>query len=110
MQFDISVDTEALVVDAYPQMKSAEQTGVHIDDMDIAWGFYCAMHERHPEMVAAYRDRMREMIKAVRDIEKATKFTANGWFTAQELETMEEDRASQFDAAMRGCGDITKEK
>lgn len=102
MQFDISVDTEALVVDAYPQMKSAERTGVQMDDMDIAWGFYCAMHTRHPEMVAAYRDRMREMIRAVRDIERVSKFNANAWFTAQELEAMEEDRAIQFDAAMRG--------
>ncbi len=109
MQFDISVDTEALVVDAYPQMRSAENTGVQTQDMDIAWGFYCAMHERHPEMVAAYRDRMREMVKAVRDIERAAS-GHNNWFTADELEAMEEDRASQFDAAMRGCGGITKEK
>lgn len=105
MQFDISVDTEALVVDAYPQMRSAENTGVHIDDMDIAWGFYCAMHERHPEMVAAYRDRMREMITAVRDIEKATKFTGNGYWTQEE---MEEDSAIQRQAAMRGWKGLIK--
>jgi hypothetical protein len=99
MQFDISVDTEALVVDAYPQMKSAEHEGVTIDDMDIAWGFYMAMHTRHPEMMQAYAGRMREMMQAVRDIERATKFTGNGYWTQEE---MEEDRASQFDAAMRG--------
>jgi hypothetical protein len=106
MQFDISVDTEALVVDAYPQMKHAEHEGVHIDDMDIAWGFYMAMHTRHPEMMQAYAGRMREMMQAVRDIEKAAKFNPNAWFTAQELETMEEDRASQFNAAMRGKGNV----
>lgn len=105
MQFDISVDTEALVVDAYPQMRSAENTGVHTQDMDIAWGFYCAMHERHPEMVAAYRDRMRGMIEAVRDIERAAS-GHNAWFTAPELEAMEEDRAVQFNAAMRGKGNV----
>jgi hypothetical protein len=105
MQFDISVDTEALVVDAYPQMRSAEHEGVHIDDMDIAWGFYCAMHERHPEMVAAYRDRMKEMMQAVRDIEKATKFTGNGYWTQEE---MEEDSAIQRDAAMRGWKGLIK--
>ena len=98
MQFDISVDTEALVVDAYPQMRSAEHMGgVHIDDLDIAWGFYCAMHERHPEMVAAYRDRMREMMKAVRDIEKSSRF--GGHWTVEERQ---EDRAIAMDAAMRG--------
>ena len=105
MQFDISVDTEALVVDAYPQMKSAEHEGVRVDDMDIAWGFYCAMHTRHPEMVAAYRDRMREMITAVRDIEKATKFTGNGYWTAEEVE---EDRAIQREAASRGWKGLIK--
>ena len=100
MQFDISVDTEALVVDAYPQMKSAEhEGGVHIDDMDIAWGFYMAMHTRHPELMQAYASRMREMMKAIRDIEKATKFTGNGYWTAEEIE---EDRAIQREAAMRG--------
>ena len=72
MQFDISVDTEALVVDAYPQMKSAEHEGVRVDDMDIAWGFYMAMHTRHPEMMQAYASRMREMVKA-----PPTKFTAS---------------------------------
>ena len=99
MQFDISVDTEALVVDAYPQMRSAEHEGVHIDDMDIAWGFYGAMHQRHPELMQAYTSRMREMMQAVRDIEKATKFTGNGYWTQEEID---EDRAIQRDAAMRG--------
>lgn len=99
MQFDISVDTEALVVDAYPQMKSAEHEGVHIDDMDIAWGFYCAMHERHPELMQAYAGRMREMMKAIRDIEKASRFNTNKWWADEEIE---EDRAIQRDAAMRG--------
>jgi hypothetical protein len=102
MQFDISVDTEALVVDAYPQMRSAENTGVHTQDMDIAWGFYCAMHERHPEMVAAYRDRMREMVKAVRDIERAAS-GHNIWWTDEEIE---EDRAIVMNAAMRGKGNV----
>lgn len=100
MQFDISVDTEALVVDAYPQMKSAEhEGGVHIDDMDIAWGFYMAMHTRHPEMMQEYAGRMREMMKAIRDIEKASRFNTNKWWTDEE---MEEDRAIQRQAAMRG--------
>ena len=99
MQVDITVDTEALVVDAYPQMRSAEHEGVHIDDMDIAWGFYCAMHERHPEMVAAYRDRMREMMKAVRDIEQAAGLYKQAWFTPDELA---EEQAIMQDAAMRG--------
>ena len=100
MQFDISVDTEALVVDAYPQMKSAEhEGGVHIDDMDIAWGFYMAMHTRHPEMMQAYASRMREMVKAVRDIERAMKFTGNGYWTSEELE---EDRAIQRLNSVRG--------
>ncbi len=98
MQFDISVDTEALVVDAYPKMKSAEHMGgVHIDDMDIAWGFYMAMHTRHPEMMQAYASRMREMIKAVRDIERAAGGRVQFW-TDEEIE---EDRAIQRDAAMR---------
>lgn len=104
MQFDISVDTEALVVDAYPQMRSAENTGVQTQDMDIAWGFYCAMHERHPEMVAAYRDRMREMVKAVRDIERATS-GHNIWWTDEELE---EDKAIQREAASRGWKGLIK--
>ena len=99
MQFDISVDTEALIVDAYPQMKHAEQEGVHIDDIDIAWGFYMAMHQRHPEMMAIYLARMKEMMKAVRDIEHAMKFDTNKWWTNEERE---EDRAIQRDAAMRG--------
>jgi len=103
MQFDISVDTEALVVDAYPQMKHAEHEGVHIDDMDIAWGFYGAMHQRHPEMMQAYTSRMREMMQAVRDIEKATKFTGNGYWTREEVE---EDFANQLNAAMRGKGNV----
>ena len=103
MQFDISVDTEALVVDAYPQMKSAEHEGVHIDDMDIAWGFYMAMHTRHPEMMQAYAGRMREMMKAIRDIERATKFTGNGYWTPEEID---EDRAIQREAAMRGKGNV----
>ncbi len=98
MQFDISVDTEALVVDAYPQMKHAEHEGVHIDDMDIAWGFYGAMHQRHPELMQAYTSRMREMMQAVRDIERATKF-GKDWWTPEEIE---EDRAIQREAAMRG--------
>ena len=101
MQFDISVDTEALVVDAYPQMRSAENTGVQTQDMDIAWGFYCAMHERHPEMVAAYRDRMREMITAVRDIERAAGIVRGSapFWTQEEID---EDREIQRQAAMRG--------
>ncbi len=98
MQFDISVDTEALVVDAYPQMRSAENTGVHTQDMDIAWGFYMAMHTRHPEMMQAYASRMREMMKAVRDIERAAGGRVQFW-TDEEIE---EDRAIQRDAAMRG--------
>lgn len=100
MQFDISVDTEALVVDAYPQMKSAEHMGgVAIDDMDIAWGFYMAMHTRHPELMQEYATRMRGMITAVRDIEKSSRFSGhNTWFTTEE---MDEDRAIQLNAAMR---------
>ena len=97
MQVDITVDTEALVVDAYPMMRETENTGVFADDFDIAWGFYCAMLKAHPEMVGAYRDRMREMMKAVRDIEKSSRF--GGHWTVEERQ---EDRAIAMDAAMRG--------
>jgi hypothetical protein len=92
---------------AWGVVKHAEHEGVHIDDMDIAWGFYCAMHTRHPELMQAYTSRMREMMQAVRDIEKATKFTGNGYWTQEEID---EDRANQINAALRGCGGITKEK
>lgn len=96
MQVDITVDTEALVVDAYPMMRETENTGVFADDFDIAWGFYCAMLKAHPEMVGAYRDRMKEMVKAVRDIERAMQ---PDWLTREERE---EEQAIMRDAAMRG--------
>jgi hypothetical protein len=59
------------------------------------------MHERHPEMVAAYRDRMREMIKAVRDIERAAQpdTLKRAWFTKEELEI---DRDMQRYNSTRG--------
>lgn len=85
MQVDITVDTEALVVDAYPMMRETENTGVFADDFDIAWGFYCAMLKAHPEMVGAYRERMKEMVKAVRDIEQAAGLYKQPWFTSEEL-------------------------
>ena len=99
MQVDITVDTEALVVDAYPMMRETENTGVFADDFDIAWGFYCAMLKAHPEMVGAYRDRMKEMVKAVRDIEDAAHAYKSVWFTREERE---EEQAIMRDAAMRG--------
>lgn len=97
MQVDITVDTEALVVDAYPMMKDSTR-GVSMTDFDIAWGFYCAMLKAHPEMVGAYRGRMEEMIKAVRDIELAAS-PHRLWWTDEERA---EDAAIQRDAAMRG--------
>jgi len=99
MQVDITVDTEALVVDAYPMMKETEQTGVFSDDFDIGWGFYRAMLKAHPEMVGAYTERMREMIKAVRDIEDAAGLYKQPWFTREERE---EERFVMREAAMRG--------
>lgn len=99
MQVDITVDTEALVVDAYPMMREAESTGVGSIDFDIAWGFYRAMLKAHPEMVGAYRERMREMMKAVRDIELAADVYKQQWFTREERE---EEQAVMRDAAMRG--------
>lgn len=99
MQVDITVDTEALVVDAYPMMRETENTGVFADDFDIAWGFYCAMLKAHPEMVGAYRDRMKEMVKAVRDIEQAAGLYKQPWFTPEEL--AEEQSIVRY-SAMRG--------
>lgn len=99
MQVDITVDTEALVVDAYPMMRETEQTGVFADDFDIGWGFYRAMLKAHPEMVGAYRDRMKEMVKAVRDIEQAAGIYKQAWFTSEE---MEEDLAMQRYNSTRG--------
>lgn len=96
MQVDITVDTEALVVDAYPMMRETENTGVFADDFDIAWGFYCAMLKAHPEMVGAYRERMKEMVKAVRDIERAMQ---PDWLTREEREM---DMFVAREAAMRG--------
>lgn len=105
MIVNITVDTEALVVDAYPLMSEAHQ-GAEL--FDIAWGFYGAMLKQHPEVVNEYCARMQEMIKAVRDIRLASQpdTLKRAWFTQEELE---EDRAIQLDAAMRGCGGITKE-
>ncbi len=60
------------------------------------------MHAQNPEMVEAYASRMREMIKAVRDIERAAGGRVQFW-TDEELE---EDRAIQRDAAMRGKGNV----
>lgn len=97
MQFDISVDTEALVVDAYPKMREC-QSGVSMDELDVAWGFYGAMIAAHPEMMKQYRTRIMGMVQAVRDIEKAAG-VSNKWWTDEE---MEEDRAIQLNAAMRG--------
>lgn len=105
MQFDISVDTEALVVDAYPKMREC-QSGVNMDELDAAWGFYGAMIAAHPEMMTQYRTRIMGMVKAVRDIERAAGGRVQFW-TDEEIE---EDRAIQLNAAMRGCGGITKEK
>ena len=99
MMVDITVDTEALVVDAYPMMRETENTGVFADDFDIAWGFYCAMAKQSPELVGAYRDRMKEMVKAVRDIEQAAGIYKQPWFTQAELE---EEQSIMRDAAMRG--------
>jgi hypothetical protein len=98
MHVDIKVDTEALVVDAYPLMNEAHQ-GAEV--FDIAWGFYGAMLKQHPEMVNEYCSRMQEMIKAVRDIRLASQpdTLKRAWFTEEELE---EDRAIQLNAAMRG--------
>jgi len=98
MQFDISIDTEALVVDAYPKMREC-QSGVNMDELDVAWGFYGAMIAAHPDMMKQYRTRIMGMVQAVRDIEKATKFDTKKWWTDEEIE---EDRAIQRDAAMRG--------
>jgi hypothetical protein len=95
MIVDIKVDTEALVVDAYPLMTEAHQ-GAEL--FDIAWGFYGAMLKQHPEVVGEYCSRMQEMIKAVRDIQQASRPNIS-WFTQEELE---EDRFLQHDAAMRG--------
>lgn len=95
MQVDITVDTEALVVDAYPLMREAER-GIILDNLDIAWGFYRAMHKAHPEMVVTFTERMMEMLNAVRDIEKATQ---PDWFTREERE---EERFVMREAAMRG--------
>ena len=99
MQVDITVDTEALVVDAYPMMRETEQTGVFADDFDIAWGFYRAMLKAHPEMVGAYTERMKEMIKAVRDIEQTARVYQTPWFTSEETE---EDLAMQRYNSTRG--------
>lgn len=99
MQVDITVDTEALVVDAYPMMRETEHTGVGSIDFDIAWGFYRAMLKAHPEMVGAYRERMQEMIKAVRDIELAAGLYKQAWFTSEELS---EDLAIQRYNSTRG--------
>jgi hypothetical protein len=98
MQVDIKVDTEALVVDAYPLMREAFQGA---EMFDIAWGFYGAMLKQHPEVVDEYCSRMQEMIKAVRDIQLSSQpdTLKRAWFTLDELE---EDRAIQRDAAMRG--------
>jgi hypothetical protein len=43
------------------------------------------------------------MMQAVRDIEKAAKFNTNAWFTQEEID---EDRAIQINAAMRGKGNV----
>lgn len=97
MMVNITVDTEALVVDAYPLMTEAHQ-GAEL--FDIAWGFYGAMLKQHPEVVNEYCARMQEMIKAVRDIQQANNpYYKSAWFTQEELE---EDRAIQREAAMRG--------
>jgi len=95
---DITVDTEALVVDAYPLMNEAHQ-GAEI--FDIAWGFYGAMVKQHPEVVGEYQKRMYEMIKAVRDIQRASQpdHPNRAWFTQEELE---EDRAIQRLNSVRG--------
>ena len=102
---DITVDTEALVVDAYPLMSEAHQ-GAEI--FDIAWGFYGAMLKQHPEVVNEYCSRMQEMIKAVRDIQSASQpdTLKRAWFTQDELE---EDRFIQREAALRGMK-LYKEK
>lgn len=84
MKFDISIDTEALVVDAYPKMKEIEANGVGAIEFDVAWGFYCAMHKTHPEMMQTFSSRMLELIKAVQDIENQNHH-GNPWFTADEL-------------------------
>ena len=98
MQVDITVDTEALVVDAYPMMRETT-SGVQADVFDIAWGFYRAMLKAHPEMVGAYTERMKEMIKAVSDIERAAKVYHTPWFTEEELEI---DRDMQRYNSTRG--------
>ena len=84
MKFDISIDTEALVVDAYPKMKEIESNTVDAIEFDVAWGFYCAMHKLHPEMMKAFSGRMLELIKAVWDIENQNNHD-NPWFTEAEL-------------------------
>lgn len=96
MMVNITVDTEALVVDAYPLMNEAHQ-GAEI--FDIAWGFYGAMLKQHPEVVNEYCARMQEMIKAVRDIQGASRGHSSIWWTDEERA---EDQAIQRDAAMRG--------
>jgi len=94
---DIQVDTEALVVDAYPLMLEAHQPP---EILDISWGFYGAMMKQYPELVGEYQKRMQEMVKAVQDIQLSSQpdYLKRPWFTTEELE---EDRAMQLDASMR---------
>lgn len=84
MQYEIKIDTEALVVDAYPKMREIEQQCVGADEFDVAWGFYCAMHKIYPEMMQAFAGRMHELINALRELNEASNGT-NPWFTVDEL-------------------------
>lgn len=92
---DIQVDTEALVVDAYPLMHEQHQ-GAEI--FDIAWGFYGAMVKQHPELVEEYQRRMQEMVKAVRDIQSSSRgeYYAKPWFTQEELEEVPNTHGKMF--------------
>ena len=92
---DIQVDTEALVVDAYPLMHEQHQPA---EMLDIAWGFYGAMVKQHPELMEEYQRRMQEMIKAVRDIQLSSRGN-DIWWTDEERA---EDQAIQREAALRG--------
>jgi hemoglobin-like flavoprotein len=92
---DIQVDTEALVVDAYPLMNEAHQ-GAEI--FDIAWGFYGAMVKQHPEVVNEYCARMQELLQAVRDIQSASQpdHLKRAWFTKEELEEVPNTHGKMF--------------
>jgi hemoglobin-like flavoprotein len=90
---DIQVDTEALVVDAYPLMHEQHQPP---EMLDIAWGFYGAMMKQYPELIGEFQNRMQEMVKAVRDIQLSSQPSTRAWFTEEELEEVPNTHGKMF--------------